>query len=215
VDDVTIRSAIATAGIGALLMSGSVLSCAVTDVDLGNDRVRVTGAGGSAPDAGPVTISDCPALTEAQAEAFYGTPCASTCADSMGPARVVKSSAELEAVISGRWQTCAGDVPWTYDAGSNAVGIQFQAGCTVFLLYEAPGNTGIVEGVMPDDQGTFNVLETTDGTSVRRSIELFFPSWTWIVDVATSDCAHGMTFTGADGGTTRFSGFASSSPPLQ
>jgi hypothetical protein len=93
--------------------------------------------------------------------------------------------------------------------------VQFQAGCTVFLLHEAAGDAGVVEGVTPGDQGTFNVLETTEGAKVTRALEPFFPSWTWTVSVVTSDCPHGMTFTEADGGKAVFSAFTTKTPPLQ
>ncbi len=189
-------------------------ACSIQTLDLGDDRARATiGDAGHAT----TTTSGCPDVTEAQAEALAGTSsCASLCAQGAGAPRAIGSAAELFAVLAGRWQTCGGAAPWP----SDIVGIEFQNGCTLFLLRAAPGG-GTVRGVDPDDQGTFNIVETTTGTTVSRSLELFFPSFTWAVDVTTSDCPHHLELrslapTGPlDAGTVELEAIASTTPPLQ
>ncbi len=186
----------------------AVLGCQIALMDdVGSDHSVLHTSEGS--DAGPVTTSNCPYPGEAEVQALYGHPCDSTCADAFGAPRMVASSAELVAVTSGQWQTCAGEVPWA----ASVIGIEFQAGCTLFLLHDAPDG-GVVRGVDPSDQGTYNVLETTLNGAVTRSIELFFPGYTWRVNVKTSDCPHRMVLTGADGGAAQFVGIPSAAPPL-
>ncbi len=123
------------AGAAALL-----LGCQTVTVDLGsNERDAGSGGGGSSaplPVSGlvPVTTSDCPSVTEAEVAQIYGYPCVTTCAAALGTPRAVASSTTLEALVSGQWRTCAGATPWAADV----VGIEFQAGCTIFLLHDAP-----------------------------------------------------------------------------
>lgn len=200
---------------GLVTVVGGALGCQVAVVDLGSTHAPDgggTGGAGGSPGAGsvgsggPVTTSDCPQTTEAQVQALYGQPCASTCADGEGPPRVVGSSVELVAVTATRWRTCAGEVPWPADV----VGIEFQNGCTLFLLHDAPDG-GVARGVLPEDQGTFNVLETNAGGAVTRALDLYFPTWTWRVSVSTSDCPHRMRLTGAKGAAD-FTGIQSASP---
>jgi hypothetical protein len=189
--------------------AGALLGCQFDPVDLGSNDAGLPDAG--LPDVGPGTTSDCPAVTEAEVQALYGDPCASTCAMTGGAPRVVTSSVELVAVMAGRWQTCAGAVPWPADV----VGIEFQAGCTLFLLNDVPDG-GLARSVSPGEQGTFNVVTTTAaGGGVTRAVDLFFPTWTWRVDVSTSDCPHRMRWSRPGGGETDFVGVTSTSPPLQ
>ena len=189
-----------------LLAAGATLGCQFDPVDLGSNHPDA----GALHDAGPVTTSDCPVVTEAEVEALAGSPCSSTCVMTGGTPRVVSSSAELIAVMDGRWQTCAGAVPWAPDV----VGIEFQNGCTLFLLHDVP-DAGIARGVDPDDQGQFNVLTTTWGETTTRSLELFFPTWSWHVGVTTSDCPHRMTWSVEDRGGVSFVGIPSQTSPIQ
>jgi hypothetical protein len=182
-----------------LLAAGALLGCQFAPVDLGS-----TDAG--RPDASPAVTSDCPTVSEAEISALYGSPCASTCAMTAGAPRAVTSSIELVAVTAGRWQTCGGDVPWAQDV----VGIEFQAGCTLFLLHDAP-DAGVARGVQPDEQGTFNVVTTTSGGVTSRALDLFFPAWTWRVEVTTSDCPHWMRWRRPSGAETIFVGIPSAS----
>jgi hypothetical protein len=189
-------------------------ACSVEVVNLGDDGPRPATHDAGTP---TTTTSGCPDVTEAEAQALAGTSCASVCAEGAGAARSVGSAAELFAVIAGRWQTCGGDVPWA----SSVVGVEFQNGCTLFLLHASPDG-GTVRGVDPSDQGTFNIVEATTGTRVARSLELFFPSLTWSVDVTTSDCPHHMELrprggdAGApDGGAVELTAISSTTPPLQ
>jgi len=194
----------------SLLASAWIVGCQVGIVDLGDDGAR-RDAGTDAPiDLGPVTTSNCPVVTEAQVQALAGTTCTGACNDAFGPPRAVESSAELIAVTAGRWETCAGGVPWAADV----IGIEFQAGCTLFLLHDAPDG-GSVRGVTPDDQGTFNVIETSAGLSVTRAVEMYFPTWTARSRVTTSDCPHRMRLDVTDGGVTEFAAIPSKAPPLQ
>jgi hypothetical protein len=193
---------------GVMIAAGApaVLGCQIALMDeMGSERSAL-----HAVDAGAVTTSDCPYVSEADVQALYGDPCASICAEAFGTPRVVKSSAELVAVTSGQWQTCAGEVPWA----AAVVGIEFQAGCTLFLLHDAPDGGGVVRGIEPSDQGTYNVLETTLNGSVTRTVEMLFPTSTWTVAVTTSDCPHRMRLAGVDGGEGDFVGIPSARPPL-
>ena len=194
----------------APIASLAMLGCQVAVVDLGSNHAPEVGAGGG--DAGPVTTSNCPYVTEAEVQALYGDPCNSTCAEGAGTPRAVMSSAELVAVISGQWRTCGGELPWDSDAGSGVVGIEFQAGCTIFLLHDAPDG-GVVRGIQPSDQGTYNVLETIQGSSITRRVELFFPGVAWTVAATTSDCPHRMALAALDGGGGDFVGIPSGLPP--
>ncbi len=189
-----------------LLAAGLTLGCQFDPIDLGSNHRDA----GTLPDAGPVTTSDCPTVSEAELTALAGTPCDSTCATTGGTPRIVTSSAELLAVTDGRWQTCGGAVPWAADV----IGIEFQAGCTLFLLHDVP-DAGVARGVEPDDQGTFNVITTTSGETTTRSLQLFFPTWSWHVGVTTSDCPHRMRWSAAGGGEVDFVGIPSTSPPIQ
>lgn len=107
---------------------------------------------------------------------------------------MVGSGAELVGVTATQWRTCSGEVPWSADV----VGLEFQNGCTIFLLHDAPDG-GVARGVLPQDQGNFNVIETTQGGSVTREIKLYFPTWTWRAAVTTSDCPQRMRFEGSPG----------------
>jgi hypothetical protein len=187
-----------------------VLGCQVAVVDLGSNHPVSAGGTGGASDAGPVTTMDCPYTNEAEIQALYGHPCTSTCADGQGPPRVVASSVELVAVTTGKWLTCTGEVPWP----NGVVGIEFQDGCTLFLLYDAAAG-GVTRGIAPTDQGTYNVVETTYEGSLTRTVELYFPTWTWRVAVTTSDCPHSMQLAGEDGGVTTFVAVTSTAPPSQ
>jgi hypothetical protein len=100
-------------------------------------------------------------------------------------------------------------VPWA----SDVIGVEFQAGCTVFLLHEAPDGGGVVRGVMPSDQGTFNVIQTTLGSSVTRRVEIYFPAQTWSVAVTTSDCPHKMKLVDLAGGETELAGISTMNAP--
>jgi hypothetical protein len=179
-----------------------LLGCQFALVDLGSNDAGI-------PDAGPIITSDCLTVSEAEINALYGSPCASTCAMTGGAPRVVTSSAELIAVTAGRWLTCGGEVPWAADV----VGIEFQVGCTLFLLHDAP-DSGVARAVLPDEQGTFNVVTTTSGGVTSRALDLFFPTWTWRVQVTTSDCPHRMRWSheGADAETDFVSITSGSSP---
>lgn len=187
------------------IASLAMLGCQVAVVDLGSNHAPDAGGAG---DAGPVTTSDCPYVSEAEIQALYGHPCTSTCADGEGPTRVVTTSVELVAVTAGRWIACTGQPPWAADV----VGIEFQAGCTLFLLHDAPDG-GVARGIDPSEQGTYNVLTTTAGGAVTREIELFFPSWTWRVTATTSDCPHSMRLVGPDGGAASFVGITAGTAP--
>jgi hypothetical protein len=186
----------------------AVVGCPISLYEVGSNDAVVDAS--DAGDGGPVTTSNCPYTNEAVVQMLYGHPCDSTCADAFGAPRVVGSSEELVAVTAGQWRTCAGEVPWAADV----IGIEFQAGCVLFLLHDAPDG-GVVRGGDPSDEGTYNVLETTLNGSVTRSIEMFFPNWTWTVAATTSDCPHRMRLAGTDGGTSEFVGIPSSAPPLQ
>jgi hypothetical protein len=185
----------------SLLLAASVLlGCQFTAVNLGSNDAGST-------DASPVVTSDCPTVSEAEINALYGSPCAATCTMTGGAPRVVTSSTELVAVTAGRWLTCGGDVPWAQDI----VGIDFQPGCTLFLLHDPPDG-GVARGVLPDEQGTFNVVTTTSGGVTSRALDLFFPAWTWRVEVTTSDCPHRMHWQRQRAGTeTDFVGIPSAS----
>jgi hypothetical protein len=187
------------------LASLAALGCQVSVVDLGSNRPAGTGG---AP--GPVTTMDCPYTDEAEINALYGQPCASTCADDAGPPRVVHSSVELVAVTAGRWLTCAGQAPWAADV----IGIELQAGCTLFLLHDAPDG-GVVRGITPSDQGTYNVVETTFEGATTRVLQLYFPDFTWRVTVTTSDCPHRMRFVGPDGGEIDFVAITAAAGPIE
>jgi hypothetical protein len=179
--------------------AGPLLGCQFAPIDLGS-----TDAGSA--DANPVVTSDCPTVSEAEINALYGSPCATTCSTTTGAPRVVGGSIELVAVTAGRWLTCAGDVPWAQDV----VGVEFQAGCTLFLLHAAP-DAGVARGVMPDEQGTFNVVTTTTSGGVTSlALDLFFPAWSWRVEVTTSDCPHWMRWR-REGTETDFVGIPSAS----
>lgn len=200
---------------GLLTVAGAALGCQIAVIDLGSTRpldhgdagADAAGTGTGGAPVGPVTTLDCPEATEAEIQALYGQPCASTCAAGEGTPRVVGSSAELIAVTATRWRTCAGEVPWP----AGVVGLEFQNGCTLFLLHDAPDG-GVARGVLPEDQGTFNVIETTLGGSVTaRAIELYFPTWSWRVSVTTSDCRHRMRLVGSHGGATDFAAITSTS----
>jgi hypothetical protein len=190
----------------------ALLGCEAAPVDLGSNAVADAGggggAGGTAP--APVVTSDCPSATEAELEALRGSPCDSTCAMTGGTPRDVAGAVELVAVTAGRWRTCAGPVPWAADV----VGIEMQAGCTLFLLHDAPDG-GVSRSVLPEEQGTFNVVSTTLGGATTRALDLFFPGWTWRVEVTTSDCPHRMSWTRDGGAGPAFAGIPSPSPPLQ
>jgi len=173
---------------GLLTVAGAALGCQIAVIDLGSTRpldhgdagADAAGTGTGGAPVGPVTTSDCPEATEAEIQALYGQPCAST---------------------------CAGEVPWP----AGVVGLEFQNGCTLFLLHDAPDG-GVARGVLPEDQGTFNVIETTLGGSVTaRAIELYFPTWSWRVSVTTSDCRHRMRLVGSHGGATDFAAITSTS----
>lgn len=194
-----------------------VAGCEVAIVDLGSNHGGAAGQGGSTPDAGtaggmistgPVTTEDCPALTEAQAEVFYGHPCNGDCSTSFTAPRAVGSAAELVAVMQTQWRTCSGEVPWP----AGVVGLELQPGCTIFLLHEAPDG-GVARGVLPEDQGNFNVVETTFGDAATRSLVLYFPTFTWAVSAVTSDCPHRLRFTSGDGGVTDFAAVSSAPGP--
>jgi hypothetical protein len=189
-----------------LLAAGATLGCQFDPVDLGSNHPDA----GAPHDAGPVTTSGCPYVSEAEIEALAGTSCDSTCAGTGGTPRVATSSDELIAATAGRWQTCGGAVPWPPDI----VGIEFQNGCTLFLLHDVP-DAGVARGADPDDQGTFNVITTTSGATTTRSLQLFFPTWTWQVGVTTSDCPHRMVWSTQRGGEVSFVGIPSSSPTIQ
>ncbi|MEP7122365.1 MAG: hypothetical protein ABJE95_15695 [Byssovorax sp.] len=198
------------AALGLLAATTTMLGCQIAVVDLGsNHAISGADAGADADGASdPVITSDCPSVTEAQIATFYGHPCDSTCSNAIGPARVVGSAAELVAVTSTQWRTCAGEVPWPADV----VGLEFQPGCTIFLLHDAPDG-GVARGVLPDDQGNFNVIETTSNGSVTREIELYFPTWTWRASVTSSDCPHRMTFEGSPGKSADFAAISSAPGP--
>jgi hypothetical protein len=193
-----------------------MVGCRIAVVDLGSNHAIVGNDAGNdtGADAGadgpiePVVTSDCPGVTEAEIEALYGHPCGATCASAEGAARVVGSAAELVAVTATQWRTCSGEVPWEPDV----VGLEFQPGCTIFLLHDAPDG-GVARGVLPSEQGNFNVIETTVGGSVTRELELIFPTWTWRVAVTTSDCPQRMRFEGSPGSSADFAAIASAPGP--
>lgn len=198
-----------------LAVASTLLGCQVAVVDLGRTSVDAGAEAGTGTPIAlePLSTQDCPTVSELEVSKFYGKPCDSTCADGNGPPRDIASPAELVGVTSARWRTCAGDVPWAADV----VGIEFQPGCTLFLLHDTPDG-GTVRGTMPADQGQFNVIEPWSGTSVARPIELYFPHSTynnWRVSVTTSDCPHRMRFEGADGGAIDFTGIPSAGPNPQ
>ncbi len=120
------------------------------------------------------------------------------------------SSVELVAVTAGRWRTCAGSLPWAADVSGN----EFQAACNIFLLDEAP-DAWVARGVLPEEQGTFNVVSTTAGDVTTRALDLFFPTWTLRVGLTTSDCPHAMRWSQKGGDDPDFVGIPSSAPPLQ
>jgi hypothetical protein len=186
-----------------------VLGCQAVTIDLGSNHPDAGTGGEPAPS---MTSATCPALSDSEGTAMEGKPCPATCAEGAGTPRVVSSGAELEAIVSGRWQTCSGTPPW--DAG--AVGLEFQAGCTLFVLYDAGSepDAGVVRGVGPDDQGTYDVVETTAGASVTWSLALHFPGGTWAATVTESDCPHHLLLARgpAEGGDLAFAGMAGASP---
>ncbi len=205
------RTLLGTA-VGLFAALGAMLGCQVSVVDLGsNHAVPGTDAGAdTAPDVatGPVVTSDCPGVTEAQIAALHGQTCAATCASVEGPPRGIASAAEIIAVTATQWRTCSGKVPWPADV----VGLEFQPGCTIFLLHDAPDG-GVARGVLPEDQGNFNVIETTLDGVVTREIELFFPKWTWRVAVSTSDCPQRMRLEGPPGSVAAFAAISSAPGP--
>ena len=208
-----LRTRLLLVAFGALFSSvGAMLGCQVDVVDLGSNHAIAgndagADAGADGP-TGPVITSNCPGVTEAEIEALYGHPCAATCASAAGPARVVGSADELVAVTATQWRTCSGEVPWD----SDVVGLEFQPGCTIFLLHDAPDG-GVARSVLPSEQGNFNVIETNAGGSVTRAMELHFPTWTWHVAVTTSDCPQRMRFDGAPGSSADFAAIANAPGP--
>ncbi len=99
------------------------------------------------------------------------------------------------------------------------VGIEFQAGCTIFLLHDAPDagtgrDAGVVRGIDPSDQGTYNVIETRVGLLVSHAIEVNFPSGSWRATVTTSDCPHWMRLAPEGGPVLDLAAIPSSHPPL-
>jgi hypothetical protein len=198
------------------IVAAATIGCEVAVVDLGSNHPDAGGAGGdggldagTGGSTGPVTTSDCPGVTEAEQQVLYGHPCGgSTCADAMGAARVIGSAAELASVLETQWRTCAGDVPWP----AGVVGLEFQPGCTIFLLHDAPDG-GVARGVLPEDQGNFNVVETKLGDAVTRTLALYFPTFTWEVAATTSDCPHRLLLTGAHGSTVGFAAVSGAPGP--
>ena len=200
----------------ALLMGLLSTACTVSTVDLGSNQADVERDAGTkdplpdAGDPGPVTTSVCPAVTEEEVEQLYGFPCVSSCATGEGSARSVGSAAEQFSVMATQWQTCEGEVPWA----SDVIGMEVQAGCTLFLLHRA-SNGDVVRGVDSSDQGTFDIVETRLGDAViDRSIHLHLPSFDGVVKVVTSDCPHSMVITKLDGSLIRFAAIPSKSPPI-
>jgi hypothetical protein len=168
------------------------LGCGTVTIDLGSNHTDAgpipgDGGGGSSPG----TLATCPPLTDSDSAR---PPCPATCAQAFGAPQAVSSGAELEARVTGRWMTCSGTPPWEVarEGGapqtSGAVGLEFQAGCTLFVLYDA--GDGVVIGGEPDDQGTYDVVETSAGGSVPLSLALHFPTGTWTATAATSDCPY-------------------------
>ena len=54
------------------LATGALIGCQFAPVDLGSTDAGTSGAN-------TVVTSDCPTVSEAEINALYGTPCASTC----------------------------------------------------------------------------------------------------------------------------------------
>jgi hypothetical protein len=155
-------------------------------------------------------------LTDSAIAMIGGGPCPATCGDAFGAVHAASSGAELEALVSGQWRTCSGTPPWevAHDGSPSAVGLEFQAGCTLFALYDA-GDAGVVRGVEPDDQGTYDVVETSSGASVTRSLALHFPSGTWTVTTTTSKCPHHLRLAREGAPELDFAGITSKPSPAE
>jgi hypothetical protein len=183
------------------LLAGFFATCVVAamsggcraEVDLGSNLAPLGHDGG--PDSPtPIDLSqhvekDCPVVSETEAEALRGTTCESTCGDPWGDTRLMTSAKELVAVTRGSWRLCAGVSPWPADV----VGIELQAGCTVFLLHDADG--GVSRSIDPAEQGTFDVIESRIGTLHGYVIDIHVPSGNLRAHVTVSDCPNRLLLT--------------------
>ena len=199
---------------GASVAAALALGCGTVTVDLGSNYIDAgtdtgTGSTGGGGGASPVATATCLPLTDLQLDKDASPPCPATCADAFGEAHVVSSGGDLEAWITGRWLTCSGAPPWDV-ADDGAVGLEFQAGCTLFVLYDG-GDAGILRG---NEQGTYDVVETPSGAAVTRSLALHFvETGTWSVTPTMSDCPYRLRLVPEGGPELDFAGITDTPNP--
>ena len=202
----------------------AVFGCRTVSIDLGSNDAgardadardagaRDAGGGGGAggSGSGPAITWTCASPSDDSAPL---DPCASTCAEGLGAPYAFSLAADLVAQLYGPWQTCAGGgaLPWAPDV----MGIDFQPGCTVFLLHDAPDGGAFVRGITPDDQGSFDVLETDQAVLAGRLLRLNLPTWSRIVQITTSRCPHILRFELDGGNAVDFAAVPTPYPPAR